>query len=167
MKKNVYLFILLLIALWSCNAEKPPSYRFSQFYLECKNADGILTLNMPGWLIRTFIKDEDPEVQQLIGQIKRVKLAIGNDNEFPRYINASYQKMKKKSVYESILELKDGENSIEVSIRQKKNEIQDVIIAIKEINGKHIWINLRGSFTLNQLSNFIYKRNNTIFTSTR
>lgn len=160
--KKILILILLLFSLWSCKHEKKQVDAFKQFYSECKDIDGVMTMNIPGWLVRSFVNDEDPEVNGIIKKVKHLRLVISDDSEVPVSLSSAFKALKREGDYESIMEVRDGKDQIDVMVLRKRDEIQDVVIAVMEESGNLVLVNLNGSFKLEQIKEFVTEEDNVL-----
>ena len=165
MKKFSIFLVCLVICIQSIYSQTRIT---NSFYDKYKRYEGVTNFSFPGWLFdlgASIAKPlaenkEDKAAIDLIKKIDKVNLLImENANIIPI---ADYEKfvrdLKKYDSFENLISVKEKDNNVNILIREEKNRIRNLVIAVSE-KDNFILISLKTDLELKQLNEIIKEAN--------
>lgn len=148
--KNTIL-ALFLIGLPLIGMSQTPVIK--SFYDKYKNMDKVQDVQLQGWLLElasTFTDEES--AGNLLKKITQLRVLIMDEgNLVSQQEYKSLLKEVKKSQFEELIQIKDGDQKIEFLIREKGETITDVLVVI---NGPDdfVMLSLEGKLKFSDLN---------------
>lgn len=145
------LFQLALAALpFLCIAQNKA---VSEFYQKYSQEDNLLDIKLSGGLLNLvankMAEDGDKKVIRKISAIRVLVMEEGNKVKKEDY--NSLLRSAKNDAYEALIKVRDGQDHIEILVREKNNTITNVLLLV---NGQDnfIMLSLEGSLQFSDLN---------------
>ena len=151
--------IALLMVLQSCYVRTRSNMSFLDRSVTGREAE-VVSLKVPMFMVKPFLgkelKKEDDEVLRLaMKKIKSVKLTTlsnARNNEQIRENFRNFLRNEHMEEYASIIS--DGDR-VSINGQMKKDKIKKLMLGVSSDDGEHVFIEVKGNFTLNEIAQAI------------
>lgn len=148
--KNTIL-ALFLIGLPLIGMSQTPVIK--SFYDKYKNMDKVQDVQLQGWLLElasTFTDEES--AGNLLKKITQLRVLIMDEGNLvsPQEYKSLLKEVK-KSQFEELIQIKDGDQKIEFLIREKGETITDVLVVINGLDD-FVMLSLEGKLKFSDLN---------------
>lgn len=160
MKKflSIAIISLFIFSVQSCFVSQKPKMRFfDNPYYNYGDAK-FVTVNVPVWLAKPFVKKalrEDGDGEQMIPLIKKLKdvkvMTIENGNA---EMVADFAKYLTKNNFEEWMTVKKENEVITFQAKQTGDEIRNLLITVASGNNL-VYVDIKGKFTAEDISRVI------------
>lgn len=124
------------------------------FFDRYSEKEGFTTVTISGKLLGLFAgKNDNNEERDIINRLTSIKILSVGDSLLNRSINF-YNELSKKldlSIYEELMDVKEGQNTTKFLIRQKGDMISELLVITGGPDGNTL-ISIRGDLDLRSLS---------------
>ncbi|WP_234109203.1 DUF4252 domain-containing protein [Chryseobacterium sp. R2A-55] len=150
--------LILIFSLQSCIVSKSPNIGFfDNPYYDYKDAR-FVSINVPLWLAKPFVKKalrEDGESEEIIAIVKKIsKLKVMTVENGNNEMVSDFAKYLTKNNYEEWMTIKKEKETINFQAKQKGEEIRNLLITVAS-GSKLVYVDVRGKFTAEDLSRVI------------
>lgn len=158
-----YILCLFIAFSFAFSAEAQTK-SINSFYNKYRFKEDVYNMTLPGWLVRfgvgvsrSFV-DEEPEVYAALGMAKKVRklklMVMENRNWVKGDDIKGLVNGVKKDGYEELIRIKDEDANINILIREKKDEIRNLLILVDEPD-EFIMLSMKTRLTMDELNEFI------------
>lgn len=162
--KKVVLVLLTILMTW-LNGWSQSNHLEDYIHKSKRGAEHVLDISVPGWLTRlgwSFVKEEEGDYEldaldPLVDNIRKVRVVIveHEQQKMPVISGMSLRERALADNYEELISIRDGLDQVHVFIREKKEYIRDVLVAINDGEGEFVLVNVRGKFTMEDVNDMI------------
>lgn len=126
--KNSLLLLVTALILSSCAAKSS----FNSFYKENKE-ECEFSISTPAFIANLFIPKEDVgEYKALFKKVKHYKIMIFSDASTS--LDRKFDRFIKQKKYETILNIKQHEDKVQLYFLKDKNAIREIVLKVKNGN---------------------------------
>lgn len=131
MKRLFLLPVLFLLLFTSCDDETGVSEAFTKYRFK----NGVTTITVPGWLIRTAAMwgDLEREERDLLRSIDKVKILTIENKELNARSNLHkefYESVRKRGDLEELLVVLDGNEQVTIFGKADEDSIEEMLILV-------------------------------------
>lgn len=146
--KRITTLIVLFLAV-SISAQK---HTFKKFYSSHK-ADAEVSLNIPGFLAKMFIDNDDIDEEELLEKASNFKVMVFNKPS--RGVANDFKKFIKRNKFKSLVRVKDGSDRAEIYFVEHKNYIREIVISAGSKGDELVLLGLKTKLTKEELASII------------
>lgn len=147
--------IMLLFFVVTITAQETTS--FKQFYKMHKK-EAEISLNIPGFLAKMFINNDDIEHEELIKKASNFKVMVFNN----RKVATNFKHFAKKNKLKTLIRIKDGKERAEIYFKEQKNYIRELIISVKSNKSEFVLVGLKTKLTKEEFALIVSDANSKI-----
>lgn len=153
--------IALLLSLQSCYIKRSSNLSFVNRSVAGESAE-IVSIKVPLFLVKPFIRkelasQEDELVRHALKKIKSVKITTLSNAEDSPAIQEHFKLFLSREHMEEFASIISDGDRISVNGLMKKDKIKKLLFSVSEEGGDHVFIEVKGNFSLNELSDAITK----------
>lgn len=140
------LIAILLFAIVGCSNSQSKNKDFTDFYNRYQDDSGIVTINIPVFLAKILVDDNDRDAHEALSKLRNLRLFIcENDDGF--YKN-KVQEYMPEGVYHDLMIIKDGKETVAFKMKEPVNgRIKEIVMTVSEPNS-FVAICFKGNFTM-------------------
>ncbi len=132
MKRNILIIFAAFLILSSCNGYDPG---VSEAFMKYRLKDGVTTITVPGWVIRTASRfaDLDREEREIVRSIDKVRVLSIEDNDLNSRVNLHkefYGYIKRDHDYEELLVVHDSDEDVTIFGKIDEDVITEMVILV-------------------------------------
>ena len=144
-KMRILVISLVLTGFMACGNSQENNENFTDFYWDNKNINGVVTFELPMFLAKMVIDNDDGEMEYFVNKTEGIRFFISD-----RANTGLYRKLERytpKGVYNDLMIIKDGSSTVKFQIRERKNKIREILMTVKE-DSSFVAISFTGNFTI-------------------
>ena len=142
MKKTIFSAIIALF----CVSLSAQTLEISNLYYNYKGEDGVVTMRIPGFVMRLAgsIADLEREEKQLLRSMKSLHLVVIEDTDLNREVNfvEHVDLHNLRNGYHLLLQVKDGKEDVAILAREKKGRIKDLVVLVG--GDENVMVHIKG-----------------------
>jgi len=150
---------ILLISMQSCLIKRSANMDFAKKSNLSKDAE-IVSINVPGFLMKTFIRGEiqeleedDPALALAVKKIKKIKLmTVSGDDKINLY--EKFDSYLVDNNFEELMSIYSDGSKISINTKTKGNKIKNIMLGITD-QDEHVFVDLKSNLDINELNNLI------------
>ncbi len=162
MKSRLLVICCILLGITTLEAQNPAV----DFYRQHKRSEGVRNFKIPGWLVwlgsgitHEIVKDENDKAKaalKLARKVKKMRLLVVEDyNPIPTMAVNNFMRDSRRSGYSDLIYVRDGETTVNIMGRIKKNEkFRDLIIMVSEEN-EFVFFHMKSNIKMKDLNNML------------
>lgn len=143
--------ITTLIVLFLAITITAQDNTFKQFYKSHKK-EAEISLNVPGFLARMFIDNEDVDEEELLKKASNFKILVFNNEEGVR---SDFTKFVKKNKFKTLVRVKDDGNRAEVYFVERGDYIREIVIMAGSKEEELVLLGLKTKLTKDELASIV------------
>ncbi len=143
--------ITTLIVLFLAITITAQDNTFKQFYKSHKK-EAEVSLNVPGFLARMFIDNEDVDEEELLKKASNFKILVFNNEEGVR---SDFTKFIKKNEFKTLVRVKDDGNRAEVYFVERGDYIREIVIMAGSKEEELVLLGLKTKLTKDELASIV------------
>ncbi len=135
-----------MTSFMACGNSQDNNDDFTEFYHEYKNTHGVVAFELPMFLAKMVIDDDDEEeLEQFVKKTDDIRFFISDKSN-----TSLYRKLEQhmpKGTYNDLMIIKKGGSTVTFKIRDRKNKIREILMTVKE-DSSFVVISFTGNFTI-------------------
>jgi CRISPR/Cas system CSM-associated protein Csm4 (group 5 of RAMP superfamily) len=156
--KNIFLTVCTLFLMQSCVvSEKPNMAFFSESGHDFKGAK-FVSINVPLFLAKPYIKKalkEDGQDEELIRLVKKVsKIKVMTVENGDRTMLKDFANYLNDNNYEDWVTIKHDGDNVNIRVKQKGQTIKNMLITVNS-DKELVFVDVKGNFTTDDISKMI------------
>ncbi len=149
--KNIILNLVFLCLPLSIFCQ---TQSIEHFYSKYKGQEDVTSINLTGDLINFVFANSDDSKAAVANKISNIRVLIVEESTL---INTKdynkFLRSVKKDKFEELMRIKDGGDAVDFHLREKGNQITDVLITVRGDDG-FILLSVEGLFDFSDLNDF-------------
>ncbi len=150
---------ILLVSMQSCFVKRGANMEFAKKLNLSEDAE-IVSINVPGILMKTFIrgkikelKEDDPALALAVKKIKKIKLmAVSGNGSTNLY--EKFNSYLADNDFEELMSIYSDGAKISINTKTKGDKVKNVMLGITD-EDDHVFVDLKSDLNLNELNKLI------------
>lgn len=150
---------ILLINMQSCIVKKGANMDFAKKSNLSQDAE-IVSINVPGFLMKTFIRTEikelqedDPALALAVKKIKKIKLmTVSNNGKTNLY--EQFSTYLENNDFDELVSIYSDGAKISINTKTKGDRIKTIMLGITD-EDDYVFVDLKSNININELQNLI------------
>ncbi|TCI85048.1 DUF4252 domain-containing protein [Tenacibaculum sp. M341] len=145
--------IIVLFLTVSITAQKNT---FKQFYKSHK-ADAEVSLNLPGFLVRMFMDDDDIDEEELLEKASNFKVMVFEKPDTK--VASDFRKYIKRNNFKTLVRAKDGKDRAEIYFLERNDHIREIVLRVGSKEDELVLLGLKTKLTKDELAAIVSSAN--------
>lgn len=142
---RILVISLFLTSFLACGNSQETNNNFTEFYHTYKNADGVVAFELPMFLVKMVIDNDEEELEHFIKKTDDIRFFISEKGN--RALFHQFENHLPKDIYHDLMIIKDGSSTVTFKIRERKNRIREILMTVTE-DSAFVVISFTGNFTI-------------------
>jgi len=116
----------------------------------------MVAINVPTFLAKSFLvkslkkENESEELIKLVKGIKKIKVLTINHPS--NHLNESFKNYKTNHSLDELMKINNDGDVVKIHANQNEEELNRIILEIKSSTNEMVFVDMKGKFTLNNIS---------------